>query len=61
MNPNSYGLIFASHSSTASPSGLSKGNLGLNEGKFFGDKNQNFTSSTPAVATAQWENRGLLI
>ena len=61
MSPKSYRLIYASHSSTASPSGFSKSNLGLYEGKSFGNKNQSFTINTPAVVMAQWKNRGLQI
>ena len=57
----SYRLIFASHSSTTSPSCFRKGKIGPYEGKSVGDKNQSLTISTPAVAMAQWENRGLLL
>ena len=54
-------VVFASHSSTTSRSGFSKGNLGQNEGKFVSDKNQSFIISTPAVAIAQWKSCGVLI
>ena len=37
MSPKTYRLIYASDSSTASPSGFSKGNLGLYEGKSIGN------------------------
>ena len=55
MCPKSYRRIFASHSSTTSPSGFKEGDLGLYDGKFVGDINQSFTINTPAVAIAQWE------
>ena len=38
MSPKSYRLIFASHSSTPSPLGFSKGNLAQYEGKSVSDK-----------------------
>ena len=41
--PKSYTLIFTSHISTVSPSGFSKGNLGLYEGKHVSGKNQSFS------------------
>ena len=55
MSPESYRLIFDSHSSTDSPSGFSKGSLALYEGKSVSDKNQSFTISTPTVEMAQGE------
>ena len=61
MTPKNYRVIFASHSSTGSPSGFSKGNLGLYVEKSVCNKNQGFNKNTPAVAMAQWENHGLLI
>ena len=42
MSPKAYRLIYASHSSTAPPSGFSRGNLGLYEGKSIGDKEPKF-------------------
>ena len=53
-------LIFASNSSTSSPSGFSKGNLDLYKEKCFGDKNQSSIICTTTVMMAQWENRELL-
>ena len=61
MSPKCYRLMFASHSSTASPLGFSKGNLDLYEGKYVGDKNRSFTINSAVVAMVEWENRGLLI
>ena len=55
MSPKSYRLIFASHSSTASPLGFSKGSLALYERKSVSDKNQSFTIGTPTVEMAQGE------
>ena len=45
MSPKSYRRICASHSSTNSSSGFSKGNLGLYVGKSVCEKNQSFTNS----------------
>ena len=54
-------LIVASHSSTGSPSGFSKDNLGPYVGKSVFYKNQRFNKNTLSVAMAQWKNRGVLI
>ena len=61
MSPKGYMLIFASHSSTDSLSSFSKSNLGLYVVKSVCNKNQRFNKNRPAVAMAQWKNRGLLI
>ena len=44
--PKKYGLIFASQSSTGSPSSFSNSNLGQCAGKSVCDKNQNTTNNT---------------
>ena len=54
-------LIFASHSSTGSPSGFSKDNLGLYIGESVSDKYQTFTIDPGAVAMAHRENHELWI
>ena len=58
MSPKHSRLIFASHSSTGSPSSFSKDNLDLHVGESVCDKYQNFTDSPAAVAMAHRENGG---
>ena len=53
MRPKNCGLIFASHSSTASPLGFGKDILSLQVGKPGCDKNQSFTDNPSAVATGK--------
>ena len=48
MRPKSYGLIFTSHSSTASYSGLSRDDLTLHVGKSACDKNRIFSAEAMA-------------
>ena len=50
--PRSYRLIFGSHRSIASPSGFSKGNLGLYVGKSMCNENHRFNKKIPVVAIA---------
>ena len=54
MSTKSCRLIFAGHGSIASSSGFSKGNLGLYEEKFVGDKNWSFTSCFDGAVKISW-------
>ena len=61
MSPKSYRVILASHSSSGSPTGFSRDNLGLYLRESVCDKYQNFTVEPTVVAMAYGENRGLWI
>ena len=61
MSPKSYGLIFASHSSTASLSGFSKDKLGMYVGKSVCEKNKSFTCDTSVEAMTHWNSPQLRI
>ena len=61
MSPKSYRLFFASHSSISSPSGFSRGNLGLHVGEFVCDKYPNFSSNSATVMMVHGKSRGLSI
>ena len=54
--PESHRLIFASDSSTGSPSGFSKDNLGLYIGESVSDKYQTFTVNPAALVMGHREN-----
>ena len=55
--PKKYRLIFASQSSTGSPSSFSNSNLGPCVGKSVCDKNQNTTNNTINTSIQSAENR----
>ena len=57
MSRKGYRLIFASHSSTGSPSGFSRDNLGLHVRESVCAKNQNFTVNPAAAAMVHGGNR----
>ena len=59
--PESYRLIFASHSSTGLPSGFSKYNIVLHVGESVCDKYQNFSVNLVSASMVHRENRRLRI